>query len=129
MNERDQALLAIRPLLPLDNSLSTEREKFQNETLRPILKFQNPAIKVVVNEWMKAHKQDLSSQTKERASATIEHVLKTNQQLRNQLFALVTGLMTEVELSYYFSQKGELNRRLTSMLIQRLVDQLLPISE
>ena len=43
-NSRDEALLAIRPTIPQakisDNT--SEEERFQNQTLRPILKLQHP---------------------------------------------------------------------------------------
>jgi len=125
MNERDQALLEMRPRLSLDNSKAGEAESFQNKTLRPLLKLQNPLLKIMVREWLDAHKQDLTQQEGEEAKKLIEHILKTNKGLRATLFAMVVGLMTEEEVEEYLQHKREMNRRLTTMLIQRLQDQLI----
>ncbi|MEO0895547.1 MAG: hypothetical protein AAFY71_04085 [Bacteroidota bacterium] len=124
MENRDQLITEVRPSLNLSATESNQHERFQNECLRPILKLQNYVFVLVVEEWLVAHKQILSQQAADKQANTLTHILKTNRALRAQLFGIVCGMMTIAELKFYLLEKSECNRRITSMLIQRLIDQM-----
>jgi hypothetical protein len=117
---RDQHLQALRPDLGIDTTQSSATETFQHETLRPLLKFQHSILVRQFDAFLAEHKQQLTPQPAERRSAYIAHALKTHKRLRATLFGLVSGLMTDTEYDFYLSNRSEVNKRLTQMLIQRL---------
>jgi len=119
---RSHALRALRSEIPTDSTRSPlPMEQFQNEVIRPILKFQND----VFVSYFKAHIGDVILPQK---PVTLEAFIKTRLQkdlaLRNTCLGLTIGLLTAEELPFYFEHKTELNKRIIQMLCQRLTDQL-----
>lgn len=117
---RDQYLRQLRPQLGIDSTQSFAVETFQNETLRPLLKFQHPLLVRQFDAFLVEHKQQLEVQSPQDRKKYINHALKTHKRLRATCFGLVTGLMTEPEYDFYLKNRGEVNKRLTQMLIQRI---------
>lgn len=124
MNKRNDLLLNIRPVLDLETSHSSEIESFQNQVLRPILKFQNELLVTGCTNWLLAHKQDIGQMKREKAHELLDHLLKNNKQLKWLLTGMALGMMTRDEYDFYQKNKRECNKRLISMLIKRLQDQL-----
>lgn len=124
MSERTKALQQIRPELKLDNSLANELETFQNEVLRPILKFQNEILLLTFQEWLSAHKQKVEWDKPVKAMLTIEQALKNNQLLKAQLHGMVQGMMSKGEFEFFQKHKRACNKRLGSMLLKRIQDEL-----
>jgi hypothetical protein len=121
---RSHSLRDLRPEIHTDATRSPlPLEQFQNEVLRPILKFQND----VFVAYFRAHLGDKILPTR---TAALEEFIKTRLQkdlaLRNTCLGITVGLLTNEELLYYFQHKTELNKRIIQMLCQRLVDQLTP---
>ncbi|MCI4668165.1 MAG: hypothetical protein MRZ79_08385 [Bacteroidia bacterium] len=125
MDHRKKALQQIRPELKLDNSQAGSMEGFQNEVLRPILKFQNVVLVSMLKEWMNAHKQPLDQMSKEKASELIDHVIKTNKALKAQFLGVILAMMTLEELDFFYVHKREFQKRISTMLIKRIQDQIL----
>ena len=117
---RDASLSDIRPQLNLDTSQSGELERFQHEVLRPLLKFQHPILVRQFQAFLIEFKQNLDSVDSNQTRSYIQHVLKTHKRLRATYFGQLTGLMTDAEFGFYLQHRGEINKRLTQMLIQRL---------
>lgn len=122
-------LLSIRPNIPIiDHDIITnDDEKFQNETLRPILKFQNDLLVAVYRQYIEARKSVLFSLPEPKRPAYIADSLQKDQALRNVMLGMIMGLFTEDEYRQYAAHKRELSKRIISMLITRLQDQLLGI--
>lgn len=121
---RSQSLRDLRPEIHTDAIRSPlPLEQFQNEVLRPILKFQND----IFVAYIRAYLGDVVWPTR---TAALEEFIKTRLQkdlaLRNTCLGITVGLLTNEELSFYFQHKTELNKRIIQMLCQRLVDQLTP---
>ena len=121
---RSNTLYAMRSQIKTDTERSPlPLEQFQNEVLRPILKFQND----VFVAYFRAHLGDKILPTR---TAALEEFIKTRLQkdlaLRNTCLGITVGMLTNEELPYYFQHKTELNKRIIQMLCQRLVDQLTP---
>jgi hypothetical protein len=112
-DQRDYALKAIRPVLPLDGGATGEEEVFKNEVLRPILKLQNDVIVAIAEKCRDHYDPDLD----------LRAVLR-DRALRDQLLGVVVGLFTLEELAFYLSHQRALDRRIMGMLMQRLEDQL-----
>ncbi len=119
---RSQSLRDLRPEINTDATRSPlPLEQFQNEVLRPILKFQND----VFVAYIRAYLGDVVWPTR---TAALEEFIKTRLQkdlaLRNTCLGIAVGMLTNEELPYYLQHKTELNKRIIQMLCQRLVDQL-----
>lgn len=126
MQDRTFSLLAIRPNIDaLDKSLkSKDIEAFQNNVLRPILKFQNDLLLQVFIDYANQYKSiffKLSSQDKLNY---IEQALSTNQRLRNMILGIVVGLFAVEDFGFYKQNSSAFNKRIINMAIQRLQSQL-----
>jgi hypothetical protein len=120
INHRDAGLQALRPVLGIDTAQAQPIEAFQHQTLRPLLKLQHPLLLRQFEAFLVEHKQSFDQQTPDARQRYISHALKTHKRLRATYFGLVTGLMTEEEYDFYVANRGELHKRMTQLLIQRL---------
>ena len=120
MRENDE-LTSIRPLIAIEPAESA-LEIFQNEVLRPILKYQQELWKSIIlgEDFLK---NALSSgKTQSEKWRMVMKLATKNPSLKYQWVGMVTGLMTNEEFTYYYRNKKELDKRIMSMLAQRLVD-------
>ena len=100
----DSNLKALRPLIDTEDKTTTEIEKFQNEVLRPILKFQHSLLEIEVlkNPLIeKLLKQELTSERKRLLVKGI--IIKT--EIKYQLIGQITGFLTNTEYQFYYSNK------------------------
>jgi hypothetical protein len=117
---RTQQIQSIRPKLELDSSQSTPSEQFQNQTLRPILKFQHELLVAAFRAYIdKRHGVFFQLSAKDRVE-WIKHSLQKDQSLRNTLTGMVLGHFTLEEWTIFQKNEAEHSRRLIQMLIQRL---------
>lgn len=122
---RNEKLLSIRPTLPLSIEGNSEPEKFQNITLRPILKFQHDILISVLKSYIEIHNKAFYTSIKNDQINYIEMTIKTDTRFKNKLLGLIIGLFTVEEYAFYHQNETELSRRLRDLIIQRLtsVDQ------
>ena len=134
MNDRPNDLLSIRPeikkTITFDSMNSDER--FQNETLRPILKLQNPLLISVFTNYIKKRKGVFYDLSLEKKITYIENSLTKDQKFRSFLKGLIIGHFTVAEYQKYSLNSSSLNKRIINMLIKRLQHQVkvfdLPLS-
>lgn len=112
----------IRPVLNLDATSKTE--SFQNKTLRPILKLQHSIILLMFKNWSNKHKIDLFTITPDKFTGLLETSFSKNTAVKNQLLGVVIGQFTSDEYVIYEKEASEYNKRIFTMLKQRLVDSL-----
>ncbi len=106
------------------NEQSSQDEKFQNQTLRPILKLQNDLfISVFINHISK-HKNDFYSLPVDKKLQFIENAIQKDIKFRNSLKGMVIGLFTIDEYALYIQNSSSLNKRMMNMLIERLKSQV-----
>ena len=134
MNDRSNDLLSIRPEIKKTiafDSMSSD-ECFQNETLRPILKLQNPLFLSVFTNYIEKRKGAFYDLSLQKKIIYIENSLIKDQKFRSSLKGLIIGHFTIAEYQKYSSNSSSLNKRIINMLIQRLQDQVkvfnLPLS-
>lgn len=125
MTERDTFLKGFRgqTIGSVTNQSSTE-ESFQNEVLRPILKLQNDLFTASFINYIEKNKTDFYSQTTEKKMATIENAIQKDIKFRNALKGMIIGLFTTDEYLIYIKNSSSFNKRMISMLIERLKSQV-----
>ncbi|MEO1013215.1 MAG: glyoxalase [Bacteroidota bacterium] len=126
MSERSQALLKIRPQIPSARITPeiTSDEHFQNGTLRPILKFQNPLLLVMFRNYITKHKNRFYELTEKKRMDYIENAVQKDVKFRNSLKGMIIGQFTVEEYARYIQNSSALNKRMMNMVIDRLKDQV-----
>ncbi len=126
MNDRSKNLIHIRPYIVNMESFDkmSIQERFQNETLRPILKLQNSLFIEIFQNYIEKHKGIYHKFNLNEKLNYIESCLIKDQKLRNYLKGIIIGHFTLEEYDIYKKQSSELSKRMINMLKERLKDQL-----
>lgn len=123
---RTKSITELRPVIKTaltDNNTSIE-ERFQNNTLRPIIKFQHDIIIVIIEELLNKFCKDFSELTFEKKTLKIESIFKTNSQLKNELRGIIAGLFSKEEYLIYNSIKNDINKRIIQIIKERYISTL-----
>ena len=111
------------------NSQTSVEELFQNQTLRPILKLQNELyIELFINYILK-NKAQFSQFTVEKKLDYIENSILNDNKFRNLLIGTTIGLLQIEEYKLYSKNASALNKRIITMLIERLKSQVQLLDE
>lgn len=123
----DTHRLAARPTLlhVADTSADPVAAQFQHTVLRPILKLLNDRLVACFTHYTAQRKQPWARLLPKDKAAFIEHSIKTDQRLQARYIGMVIGWFTTDEYTIYLQEEQEINRRLRTLLIQRLQDQLI----
>lgn len=126
MNDRPNDLLRIRPEIKKSQQFAnmSVEERFQNETLRPILKLQNPLFLAVFHNYIEKRKGVFYSLGLEKKLNYIENSLNRDQKFGDSIKGMVIGLFTMEEYNAYSRNSSALNKRMMNMVIERLKDQV-----
>lgn len=103
---------------------TTAIEKFQNETLRPVLKLQNEVYLLVFENYvinLNIHFQTLSTENKWKL---IEQSIQKDVALKNILIGVTIGMLTKEELVNYLLESKTYNKRIITMLVERFKSQI-----
>ena len=108
MKTNDEALLELRKsALGIINEDSSAEERFQNQTLRPILKLQNELL-------LEVSKKQLY----------IENALQKDVKFSNSLKGMIIGLFTIAEYKEYSLNTSNINKRIANLLMERFKSQM-----
>lgn len=130
MESRTSKLLLIRESnLGIINEHSSLEEKFQNQTLRPILKFQNEIILEVFVNYIKEFKGNFHQYKLDRRIQFIEDALQKDQKIKNLYKGIVVGHFTLEEIKEYHKNKSTINRRIYNLLTERLKSQIILLDD
>ena len=126
MNDRPNDIKRIRPEIGSTQSFRQMglEEKFQNNTLRPILKLQNPLLIAVFHNYIVKHKGVFFDLSIEKRLAYIENALYKDQKFRNALKGMIIGHFTVDEYKDYIAYSSSLNKRMMNMAVERLKNQV-----
>lgn len=125
MENRNELLKALRgPALGMVTEGTNSEERFQNEVLRPILKFQNDLFVMVFRNHLSKHKTDFYGYSAEKKMQYISNVIQKDIKFRNALKGMVIGLFTEADYLEYTAHSSNLNKRMMNTLIERLCSQV-----
>ena len=126
MNFRSKDLILIRPEIKkkiFSDSMGI-KERFQNETLRPILKLQDPLFKEVFINYIEMRKGLFYLLSLSKKLDYIKSSLIKDQKFRNSIKGMVIGHFTVSEYHIYKKYSSELNKRIINMAVERLKDQV-----
>ncbi|NCG03823.1 MAG: glyoxalase [Bacteroidetes bacterium] len=126
MNDRHNDLLRIRPEIKKHQTFDTmsDEERFQNATMRPILKLQHPLLMEVFINYANKHKGVFYALSIEKRMQYIETAVCKDQKFRNSLKGMLIGQFTVEEYQLYISNSSKLNKRMMNLVIARLQDQI-----
>ncbi|WP_222984155.1 glyoxalase [Flagellimonas meishanensis] len=124
MDSRSKSLLDLRPEVKqalLHNDMSLD-ERFQNQTLRPVIKLQNELLIEAFKNYINKHKGYFYELSLEKKLAYIEHAIQKDIKFRNSLKGMIIGQFAIEEYRTYIQNSSALNKRMMNMVIERLKD-------
>lgn len=117
--------LDLRKDLNIQNSeTTTPAEIFQNQTLRPILKLQNDLYLSLFTNYALRQKADFPTLSSFKKQMFIEQSLQKDTVLKNTFIGMTIGMFTLEELETYHSDSKVFNKRIITMVIERLKSQM-----
>ena len=126
MNDRHNDLLRIRPEIKKHQTFAnmSDEERFQNATLRPVLKLQHPLLVAAFINYANKHKGVFYELSIEKRMQYIETAVCKDQKFRNLLKGMLIGQFTIDEYHVYIANSSKLNKRMMHLVIARLQDQV-----
>lgn len=126
MDSRTHKLIELRPEIPgaRVNALTSQEEKFQNETLRPIAKLQHDLLLEIFRNYIERRKNVYDKLSNQKQLDYIEHAVKHDTKLRNVIKGVFIGMFTHDEYMVYAENNRALNKRITNLTIERLKSQM-----
>ncbi|MEP2057775.1 glyoxalase [Maribacter litoralis] len=124
--DRTQKLQSIRPLIASARIVPnmSDDERFQNLTLRPILKLQNDLFLVSFQNYIKKMKNTFYELKLEKRLEYVTKAIQKDIKFRNSLKGMIIGQFTVEEYEIYIQNSSALNKRMMNMVIKRIQDQI-----
>ena len=117
----ESELKSLRPEIFSEPTTWTEIETFQNEVLRPILKYQHDLILCLTQQEKLFQKQMTNISSIAQKRDIIKRFFLLQQNYKYFLIGQICGLMTTNEFEFYLKAKKELDKRITNMLAGRIL--------
>jgi hypothetical protein len=120
---RTEDLAKLRPKIKtIQQDLNTsETEQYQNDTLRPILKFQHDILLCLFHASLTKNKAHFTEVSLEEKEEKLNQIFKKDLSFKNQSIGAVIGMLTLKEYEVYTSDTAAYNRRIVTMLKQRIM--------
>ncbi len=130
MSNRDHFITTLRgETLGKINSQTSEEELFQNQILRPILKLQNDLYVEIFKYYIIKKKLPFGAFSIDKKLVYIEKTILNDNKFRNLLIGITIGFLKIEEYKTYSKNSSALNKRIISMLIERLKSQVQLLDE
>jgi hypothetical protein len=126
MNDRSTNLKSIRPIIAsaqVNDNMSTE-ERFQNATLRPIIKMQNHLLIMVFKNYISKRKNVFYNLSLPKQLIYIDHTINKDMKFRNSVKGMIIGQFTVEEYELYIQNSSALNKRMMNLVKERLVSNI-----
>ena len=126
MNDRPNDLKKIRPEIPnaLVHDQMSDEERFQNATLRPIVKLQNSLLVEVFKSYIIKRKNVFYNLTLEKRLSYIENAVNKDMKFRNSVRGMIVGHFTVEEYLLYNLNASAHNKRIANLVRERLISQV-----
>ena len=123
MNRADKIKLCRSHITIKESKNTSDKEQFQNQVLRPILKFQNKLFIKLFLSICKTYKINFTKFNSEEKYEYIENIFKKNFKIRASFIGTVIALFTLEEFETYSANHQLYNKRIIQMLTERLKNQ------
>jgi len=127
MNDRENDLVKARPQISpksIYENMSSD-ERFQNTTLRPVIKLQSPLLIAAFRNYIIKRKNVFYDLSLEKRMLYIENAIQKDMKFRNSLKGMIIGQFTLHEYQEYIKNSSPLNKRMMNIVIERLKDNIL----
>ena len=123
---RDHNIKALRPFIESIDLIRSvnEIELFQNEVIRPILKFQSELLVEIFSKHTRKLNTNYALLSISEREKHIASLLRKDLILRNLMIGSIMGLMTSEDIQIYYQNELELRKRIIKMLEARLLDKI-----
>ena len=113
---------SIRPTIKNIGTIENKNpeEKFQNISLRPIIKLQHDLLIAFFQNYLKRNKIDFSQLSTLRKKKLISKVFKNDSLFKTELRGLIIGHFTQEEYTTYLNMAADSNKRIMAMIEERL---------
>ena len=127
---RDRNIVLLRPKVNINKNISFKNdiEKFQNIVLRPILKFQNDLLLELFIFEFERTKTKFDLINNQQKIKLIINNLKYNNRLKQILLGTIIGMFSKKDIAFYKTNYSKINKRIFSMLNDRLLGQLIKLN-
>jgi len=99
-------------------------ERFQNKTLRPVIKMQSELFVEVFNNYISKHKNVFLELSVEKQIDYIENAIHKDMKFRNSLKGMVIGQFTVEEYSSYITNSSALNKRMMHLVKEKIISNI-----
>ena len=119
MRTKEQ-LIQLRPQIQREATEFSAAEQFQNEVLRPVLKFQH---ELFLHEWEEnpIFQPVQKANTMEERRQLLAKLFSKQTPYIQRLVGMIVGLFTQEEYQFYLKEKVVLDKRIRALLITRLL--------
>ena len=126
MTDRSINLNHIRPIIPsaLIYDTMSDDERFQNTTLRPVIKLQNELLIEVFKNYVCKHKNVFYELSLSKQLDYIENAIHKDMKFRNSLKGMVIGQFTIEEYAIYIKNSSALNKRMMDLVKERIINHI-----
>ena len=125
MSTRNQIILQLRgEAIGLITNESSAEEQFQNATLRPILKLQNDLLIAIFINYCIKQKSTFFKLNVNKKLEYIEQNIQRDMKFRDFLKGIIIAFFTIEEYENYAKNASNLNKRIITMLIERIQSQV-----
>lgn len=123
---RSTDLLECRPQISsaLFSDSMSDDERFQNATLRPIIKLQGDLFVEVFKNYVYKHKNVFFGLSVEKQIDYIENAIQKDMKFRNSLKGMVIGQFTVEEYRFYITNSSALNKRMMHLVKEKLISNI-----
>ncbi len=126
MSNRTADLLHIRP--ELSNALVFENmspdERFQNTTIRPVIKLQHDLLIEVFKNYVAKHKNVFYELSLQKQLDYIENAVHKDMKFRNSVKGMIIGQFTIEEYTIYIQNSSALNKRIMNIVKERFISHI-----
>jgi hypothetical protein len=118
---RETDIQRIRPQLPIEiTDGMSDIERFQTETLRPVLKMQHDLLKAIFANYLTQQKVKPQALSVEQYTDFVYQALTKDQALKNILLGTIIGQFTLDEYHFYSANRQEIAKRLMKFMAKRI---------
>ena len=126
MPNRTTGLLNIRPEIhdAIVFETMSDDERFQNTTIRPVIKLQHDLLIEVFKNYIAKHKNVFYELSLQKQLDYIENAIHKDMKFRNSVKGMIIGQFTLEEYSIYIKNSSALNKRIMNIVKERFISHI-----